>query len=86
MRNEILSYDCVTKKDEHNPDIDVIRKIQIQKALMRLSEPQRVVIILKFYQGMKYREMSEIIGCPLGTVKTRMREGLKKMQKLLEKD
>ncbi|MCK4233499.1 RNA polymerase sigma factor [candidate division WOR-3 bacterium] len=84
MRNEISDYKCILK-EKHNPCIDVIRKVHIQKALMKVPETQRVVIILKFYQGMKYKEISEIIGCPLGTVKTRMHQGLKKMQKILKR-
>lgn len=84
--NEITDYKVFIMKEENNPGENVIRRIQVQKALMKVSETQRIVIILKFYQGMKYKEISEILGCPLGTVKTRMHEGLKKMNKLLKKD
>lgn len=83
--NEITHYEPLVMKEKTNPGEDVMRRIQVQKALMKVSETQRIVIVLKFYQGMKYKEISEILGCPLGTVKTRMHEGLKKMQKLLKK-
>lgn len=92
-----LSYKTLRKKNYQIADCNKIaetlkcdfqeritKRIEIQRSLMKLPEAQRVVIVLKFYQGMKYEEISEILGCPLGTVKTRMHNGLKKMRKLLK--
>jgi RNA polymerase sigma-70 factor (ECF subfamily) len=53
---------------------------------MEIPEKQRTVIVLKFYQGFKYSEIADILGCPLGTVKTRMHKGLKRLKKSLAKD
>ncbi len=84
--NKIVDYENLIMKEDNFKEEDLLAKIQIQKALMKVPETQRIVIILKFYQGMKYKEISEVIDCPLGTVKTRIYEGLKKMQKLVKKD
>ena len=84
--NKIVDYENLIMKEDNFKEEDLLAKIQIRKALMKVPETQRIVIILKFYQGMKYKEISEVLGCPLGTVKTRMYEGLKKMQKLVKKD
>lgn len=49
-----------------------------------LPETQREVIIMRFYGEMKLEEIAEIIGCPLGTVKSRLYKGLKRYKRILE--
>jgi RNA polymerase sigma-70 factor (ECF subfamily) len=44
---------------------------QVQKAIAELSEEQRTVFILSHYEGLRYHEIAEILGCPLGTVASR---------------
>jgi RNA polymerase sigma-70 factor (ECF subfamily) len=46
--------------------------LAVDAALLRLSEEQREAVVLKIYQGFKFEEMSEILGCPLSTVKSRL--------------
>jgi RNA polymerase sigma-70 factor (ECF subfamily) len=46
--------------------------LAVDAALRRLSEEQREAVVLKIYQGFKFEEMSEILGCPLSTVKSRL--------------
>lgn len=46
--------------------------LAVDAALRRLSEDQREAVVLKVYQGFKFEEMSEILGCPLSTVKSRL--------------
>jgi RNA polymerase sigma-70 factor (ECF subfamily) len=48
----------------------------IQKALDTLVPEQREVLVLKEYEGLKFREIAEILGCPESTVKSRMYYGL----------
>src|SRR5262249_21906503 len=43
-----------------------------ESALKRLSEDQREAVLLKVYQGFKFEEMAEILGCPVSTVKSRL--------------
>jgi RNA polymerase sigma-70 factor (ECF subfamily) len=49
----------------------------IQKAIAKLSENQRTVIQLAYYEGLSQSEMAERMGQPLGTVKTWVRGALK---------
>jgi RNA polymerase sigma factor (sigma-70 family) len=44
----------------------------IEKALRRLSKDQREILVLSRYRGLKYREISEILGCSEGAVKVRI--------------
>jgi len=46
--------------------------LAVDAALRRLTEEQREAVVLKVYQGFKFEEMSEILGCPLSTVKSRL--------------
>jgi RNA polymerase sigma-70 factor (ECF subfamily) len=46
--------------------------LAVQSALGRLNEDQREAVLLKVYQGFKFDEMAEILGCPVSTVKSRL--------------
>jgi RNA polymerase sigma-70 factor (ECF subfamily) len=57
----------------------------LQKALLELSEEQREVVIMKEYEGLKFREIAEILNISENTVKSRMYYGLDGLKKILEK-
>lgn len=56
---------------------------QIRSALDSLSDLQRQSITLAYYAGYSYREVSEALDAPIGTVKTRMRDGLLRLRECL---
>jgi RNA polymerase sigma-70 factor (ECF subfamily) len=56
---------------------------QVRRCLDALSELQRESIGLAYYQGYTYREVSRLLGTPLGTVKTRLRDGLIRLRDCL---
>jgi RNA polymerase sigma factor (sigma-70 family) len=58
---------------------------QLRGALARLSEKQRVVIELGYFQGYTHIEIAAICGLPLGTVKSSMRLGLQALKRELMK-
>lgn len=45
---------------------------QVHRAIQQLSPKLRSVVILYELQGLSYEEIAEILGCPLGTVKSRL--------------
>jgi RNA polymerase sigma-70 factor, ECF subfamily len=55
----------------------------VRRALAELPEEQRRNLLLAYLDGMSQSEIAERTGQPLGTVKTRMRAGLKKLGELL---
>ncbi len=52
------------------------RRRAVSEALGAIPREQREVLILKEYEGLKFREIAEILGCPESTVKSRMYYGL----------
>lgn len=57
----------------------------IQDALFMLPDEQRIVIVLKEFEGMKFREIADILEEPENTVKSRMYYGLKTLRNTLTK-
>lgn len=58
----------------------------VAAALGSLTELQREAIHLAFYEGRTYREVAQLLDVPLGTIKTRMRDGLKRLAAALGVD
>ena len=56
----------------------------VRWAVSRLSEPLREVVELGVFQDLPYAEVSEILGIPLGTVKSRMSNALKKLKEIFD--
>ncbi|MDD4872008.1 MAG: RNA polymerase sigma factor [Kiritimatiellae bacterium] len=59
------------------------RKVQIMNALDTLSDEMRCVVVMNIYEGLKYKEIAEILDIPLGTVKTRMFHAFQKLRKVI---
>jgi len=51
---------------------DAEEKVVLRRALERLTEPHRIVFELAVYQQLPYAEISDLLGIPVGTVKSRM--------------
>ncbi|ELS01349.1 RNA polymerase sigma factor, sigma-70 family [Xenococcus sp. PCC 7305] len=79
--------DLIGKENKANP-IDIAsteeREIQVKNALQYLSDNQRKILELSYYEGLSQSEISEILEIPLGTVKTHSRRGLIILRKNLQ--
>ncbi|MCC5942788.1 MAG: RNA polymerase sigma factor [Balneolaceae bacterium] len=72
--------------EKNSPAVQVEQKElskMIEGIVLTLPEEQRVVLILKEFEGLKFREIAEILGEPEGTVKTRLYTGLTALKKKL---
>ena len=57
---------------------------EIIEAVNALEEEFRTVIVLHDMEGMEYKEISDILGCPMGTVKSRLSRARGKLRRLIE--
>jgi RNA polymerase sigma-70 factor (ECF subfamily) len=56
---------------------------EIQNALDTLPEDYRIMILLADVEELSYREIADVVGCPIGTVMSRLHRARKAMQKQL---
>lgn len=59
-------------------------KRQVWRAIASLPDDAREVMVLKYFEEMSYKEIAEAVGCPIGTVMSRLYYGRKKLRKALE--
>lgn len=58
-------------------------RTDVQSGLAELSELQREALILVYFRGMSHRELAEALRIPLGTAKSRIRDGLTNLRTVL---
>lgn len=87
--------DMTENSDDHNeklingserPEESILRgelNELIQVGINHLPEDQRLVLVLSDVQGFSYQEIAEIIGQPLGTVKSRLSRGRQRLRDFL---
>ena len=59
------------------------RRRAVARALESIPAEQREVLILKEFEGLKFREIADVLGCPESTVKSRMYYGLNGLRSAL---
>ncbi len=75
-----------TLKEKSNPlqhTEQVLKKDLVNKALMKLKEEEREIVIMKELDGFTFREIAEIKEIPENTVKTKLYTSLKKLRKII---
>lgn len=77
-RETVREYDEVAEEVEVRMEQQAVRR-----CLETLTELQRESVQLAYYGGYTYREVAELLNSPLGTVKTRLRDGLIRLRDCL---
>jgi RNA polymerase sigma-70 factor (ECF subfamily) len=70
--NSLLDMVASTANDPHVDAERDERRALVRQAVDSLAEHLRVVVALSYYQGMKYKEIADILDIPVGTVKSRL--------------
>jgi RNA polymerase sigma-70 factor, ECF subfamily len=86
-----LDRDAAVGSRNVERDVDVVSEAveirleqqQVRRCLDRLTEVQREAVSLAFYAGHSHREVAHLLAVPLGTVKTRLRDGLIRLRDCL---
>lgn len=66
-----------------DPNAGIESRMDISKALKKLSPKLREVIVLKFYSGLTFEEIATVLKAPEGTVKSRLHFALGKLREIL---
>lgn len=80
----------VAHRDQDRPHDEVAEAVelkleheQVRRCMGGLTTIQHEAISLAYWKGYTYREVAELLGAPLGTVKARMRDGLVRLRDCL---
>ena len=93
LRREQRSAEAQAEQDEPafelEPEQEARRELlreRVRGALERLEPEHRETVVLAFYHGLSYKEIAELMGCPQGTVKSRMFYAKERLRALLEEE
>jgi RNA polymerase sigma-70 factor (ECF subfamily) len=64
--------------------IAVLQLRDLEAAIARLPQEQRQVILLVGLEGMRYEEVAEVLGVPVGTVRSRLSRGRDQLRRLMD--
>jgi len=86
VRFERLSAGLQKEAEIHGPSAPAANgdSLDIDAALDQLSSKLREVIVLNIYQGLRYQEIADILGIPLGTVKSRINLAIQALREILD--
>jgi RNA polymerase sigma-70 factor (ECF subfamily) len=83
-------YDRIADEDPlpysdrlHEDFLAQFRDEDVRRALVRIPEAYRVPLVLVYVEGLSYRELADFLGCPIGTVMSRLHRGRKALEREL---
>ena len=80
-REQKAAPDITVEHDNVSETVEAsLERQRVTRCLDGLTELQREAIKLSYYGGYSYPEVGQLLGVPLGTVKTRIRDGLIRMR------
>ena len=62
------------------------RRTAVRDGVESLPESLRAVVVLVYYQGMKYREAADVLDIPVGTVKSRLHTAVQKLHEVWDRE
>ncbi|MGN0169389.1 MAG: RNA polymerase sigma factor [Lachnospiraceae bacterium] len=92
MLNEIFDF-CRKRKFESIEELnweqgveDTYENFDLKVAMQSLSEQERMIVELKYFEGLKLEEISELLDLNISTVKSKLYRSMKKLRVQLEDD
>jgi RNA polymerase sigma-70 factor, ECF subfamily len=67
-------------KDSYDVYVSKVETEQVRAAIQELSIEFREIILLREYEELSYQEIADILGCPIGTVMSRLARGRAKLR------
>lgn len=68
------------------PEQVVLEKLgqdEVRQALLQLPLPYRSTLVLRYYHDLTYAQIARVLFCPLGTVRSRIHNGLARLKQIL---
>lgn len=83
---ETEEHASATLRSDETP-VDRVRQGEkrqlLEAAVRRLPERQRAVIALRYFAEMQLEEIAEVLGCPVGTVKSNLHKAVQRLREIL---
>ena len=61
-------------------------KMDVDAALAELEPDDRAILLLRYQEGLNYDALAEVLGCPAGTIASRLNRARRRIREKLEKD
>ena len=71
----------VALREDPGPDADL--RQALWAGLERLGEKQRTALVLRYFEGLSFAEIAEVLACPQGTAASRVGEGVAALRRIL---
>jgi RNA polymerase sigma-70 factor (ECF subfamily) len=81
-----LAAECAPADRPSAESVPTDAQLDVRRALNELSDKLREVIVLNVFQGLDYSQVAEILGIPVGTVKSRAFLAFQQMRRILSHD
>jgi RNA polymerase sigma-70 factor (ECF subfamily) len=69
---ELDDASAAVEAPDRGPDFTPQQAAAIHRCLRRLAPAHREVLVLRFLEDLTYEQMAEVVGCPVGTVRSRL--------------
>ena len=89
LRKRRTTTEVLEERESESPEVgeqvwSLLRRSRVREALQTLPAPQREALTLAYFGGYTQREIAGLTTTPLGTVKTRMLAGMKRLRETLD--
>ncbi|HEX7057007.1 MAG TPA: RNA polymerase sigma factor SigW [Bacilli bacterium] len=84
-----LDWHSMLASEERGPESSLLlseTQAKVRKAINTLPQKYKAVVVLRYLQDLSLQEISEILGLPVTTIKTRVHRGREYLRKKLEED
>jgi RNA polymerase sigma-70 factor, ECF subfamily len=83
LNNHGADFAAPRSKDPHNLYVSNLEHKRVREAIQQLPDDFREVIVLREYEELSYQEIANVLGCPPGTVMSRLGRARSKLREIL---